>query len=115
MMTFLSDQKKQKIYEKCSIIPTKPKLRIREFASFIGNLASSFPGNQFGPPYYRAMLKLKDKSLKYNKGNFNAVIKLSEDTLYEIAWWKKNIFKTFKPIRYPNISIIIYTDASFEC
>ena len=112
MITFLSDQKKQKIYEKCCIIPTKPKLTIREFASFIGTLTSSFLGNQFGPLYYRAMLKLKDMSLKFNKGNFNAVIKLSEDTLYEIAWWKKNIFKAFKPIRYPKINMIIYTDAS---
>ena len=81
MITYLSDRQKQKIYEKCCIIPTKPKLTIREFPSFIGTLTSSFPGNQFGPLYYRAMLKFKDKSLKYNKGNFNAVIKLSEDTL----------------------------------
>ena len=79
MITYLSDQKKQKIYEKFCIIPMKPKLTIREFASFIGTLISSFPGNQFGPLYYRAMLKLKDKSLKYNKGNFNAVITSFED------------------------------------
>ena len=39
---------------------------------------------------------------------------MSEDALYEISWWKKNIFKAFKPIRYPKISIIIYTDASLE-
>ena len=110
MITFLLDQKKDKKLQRC-IISTKPKLTIREFASFIGTLTSSFPGNQFGPLYYRATLKLKDNSLKYNKGNFNAVIKLSEDTLYEIAWWKKNILKAFKPIRYPTISIIIYTDA----
>ena len=32
----------------------------------------------------------------------------------EISWWEKNIFKLFKPIRYPKISIIIYTDASLE-
>ena len=114
MITYLSDQKKQKIHEKCCIIPTKPKLTIREFVSFIGTLTSLFPGNQFGPLYYRAMLKSKDKSLKYNKGNFNAVIKLSEDTLHEISWWKNNVFKVFKPIRYPKISITIYTDASLE-
>ena len=114
MITYLSDQKKQKIYEKCCMIPTKPKLAIREFASFISTLTSSFPGNQFGPLYYRAMLKLKDKSLKYNKENFNALIKLSEDALYETAWLKKNISKVFKLIRYPKISIIIYTDASLE-
>ena len=94
IITYLSDQK-QKIYEKCCIIPTKPKLTIRKFASFMGTLTSSFPGNQFAPLYYRAMLKLKDKSLKYNKGNFNAVIKLSEDALHEITLWKKNIFKAF--------------------
>ena len=114
MITYLLDQKKQIIYEKCCIIPTKPRLTIREFASFIGTLTSSLPGNQFGPLYHRAMLKLKDKSFKYNKDDLNAVKKLSEDTLYEIAWWKKNIFKAFKPIRYPEITIIIYADASLE-
>ena len=86
MITYLSDHKKQKIYEKCCIIPTKLKLTIREFDSFIDTLTSSFLGNQLGALYYRAMLKFKDKSLKYNKGNFHVVIKLSEDTLYEMSW-----------------------------
>ena len=102
------------MYEKCCIIPTKLKLTIREFDSFIDTLTSSFLGNQLGALYYRAMLKFKDKSLKYNKGNFHVVIKLSEDTLYEISWQKKNIFKVFKSIRCPKISITIYTDASLE-
>ena len=112
-ITYLSDHNQQKIYKKCWIIPTKPKSTIREFPGFICTLTSSFPGNQFGPLYYRAMLKFKDKSLKYNKGNFNTVIKLSEDTLHEyISWWKNNIIKVFKPIRYPRFSITIY--ASLE-
>ena len=85
------------VTEKCCIIPTKPKLTMRELASLIGTLTSSFPRNQFGPLYERAMLKLKDKSLKYDKGNFNAIIKLSEDTLHEISRWKKNIFKCLNP------------------
>ena len=34
---------------KCYIILMKPKLTMRELASFIGTLTSSFPGNQFGP------------------------------------------------------------------
>ena len=89
-------------------------MTIREFASFIGSFTASFPGNQFAPLYYRAMLKFKDKFLKYNKGNFNAVIKLSEDTLHKISWWKKNICKVFKAIKYPKFSITIYTDDSLE-
>ena len=42
----------------------KPKLTIREFASFVGASISSFPGNQFGLLYYRAALSFKDKSLE---------------------------------------------------
>ena len=89
-------------------------MTIREFSSFIGTLTSSFPGNQFDPLYYRPKLKFKDQSLKCNKGNFNALIELSENNLNEISWWKKNIFKVFKAIRYPKISIKNYTNASLE-
>ena len=64
MVTYLSDQKKQKIVEEFCIIPTEPKLTIGEFANFIGTFTSSSPGNHFGPLYYRAMLKFKDTSLK---------------------------------------------------
>ena len=114
MVTYLSDKKKQKIYQKYCIRPTKPKLTIREFASFFATLTSSFAGNQFGPLHYRAMLKFKDKSLRYNKGTFSSRTKLSEDSLHEITWWRKNIFKLLKPIRYPKIKITIYADSSLE-
>ena len=60
------------------------------------------------------MLKLKDKSLKCDKDIINAIRKLSENTLHKISWWKKNILKVFKPVRYPKISINIYTDALLE-
>ena len=36
----MRSEKKQKVYEKCCIIPTKPKLTIREFASFIDTVTS---------------------------------------------------------------------------
>ena len=62
------------------------KLTIKAFASAVGSLPSTFPGDQFDPLYYRAMLKFKEKSLKYNKDNFNAITKLSEDTLHEVSW-----------------------------
>ena len=47
IVTYLSDPKKQKIYEKCCVILTKPILTRTEFRSFIGIFTSSFPGNQF--------------------------------------------------------------------
>ena len=60
------------------------------------------------------MLKFKEKSLNYNKGDSNAIIKFSEDTFHEISWWKKNIFKVLKPIRYPKVSINIYKYTSIK-
>ena len=80
MVTYLSGQKRTKIHEKCCIIPKKKKLTVTIFASLIGTLTSTFPGNLRGTLYYRAM----SKSLKYNNGNFNVIIKLSEDILHEI-------------------------------
>ena len=70
-----------------------PKLTIRELASFIVTLTSLFPVNQSDPLYCRAILESQDKFLKYNKGNLNVAIKLPEDTLYEISWWKNDIVK----------------------
>ena len=69
----------------------KPTLKIRAFASSIGTLTSSFTGNQFCLLYYSVMLKLKDKSLKYNKGNFTAVIKFEDNfTSTEVIWENKS-------------------------
>ena len=75
------------------------KIKNKKIASFVVTLTFTFPGNQFGPLYYTVTLKFIDKSLKYNEGNINTIIKLSEDTLHEISWSKKNIFKVFKPTR----------------
>ena len=80
MVTYLSGQKRTKIHEKCCIIPKKKKLTVTIFASLTGTLTSTFPGNLCGTLYYRAM----SKSQKYNKGNFNVIIKLSEDILHVI-------------------------------
>ena len=90
------------------------KSKNKRIASFVVTLTSTFPGNQFGPLYYTVTLKFIDKSLKYNEGNINTIIKLSEDTLHEISWAKKNIFKVFKPTRQSKTGIAIYKDASSE-
>lgn len=40
------------MYEKYCITHKKPKLKITEFAIFIGTLTFPFPENQFGPLCY---------------------------------------------------------------
>ena len=114
MVTYLSDYKKKKIFDKCRSIPKKQDIKITNVASFIGTLASTFPANEYGSLYYRAILKNKDDFLKANKGNFNARIDLTKNALQEIKWWENNIFYAFKLITKVRISKVIYTDVSLE-
>ena len=107
MFTYLSDHKKKKIYDKCQSISKKQDLKIRDVASFIGTLTSTFPANEYGPLYYRAILKNKDEFLKVSKGNFNARIDLTKNALQEIKCWENNIFYAFKLIRKVKISKVI--------
>ena len=69
MVTYLSYPPKKKLYDKCQSISKKQDLKIRDVASFIGTLSSTFPANEYGPLYYRANLKNKDDFLTVNKGN----------------------------------------------
>ena len=67
MVTYLSDHKKEKIYDKCQSISKKQYLKVRNVPSFIGSLNSTFLVNEYGPLYYRAILKNKDDFPKANK------------------------------------------------
>ena len=102
------------INDKCQSNSKKQDLEIRDVASFIGTLISTFPANEYGRLYYRAILKNKDDFLKANKGNFNARIDLTKNALQEIKWWENNIFYAFKLITKVRISKVIYTDVSLE-
>ena len=64
----------------------KQDLKIRDVGSFVGALTSAFPANEYGPLYYRAILKKKDDFLKASKRNFNARIDLTKNVLQEIKW-----------------------------
>lgn len=88
-------------------------MSIQELAQVVGPLVSSFPGMLYGPPFYRH-LKHKTMALKQNKGNYQACIKLSQETVAELQWWCNNIETAEYPICTPKakIDVTLYTDAS---
>ena len=113
MIVTLTSKKVDKIlqlYEKFSH-PNK-QFSIREVASFLGTLVSSFPGVQFGPLHYRQIEVDKERNLKLNQGNFDALMSLSSDSLGEVCWWFSNIQSASKKIHQPSPDVVIYTDAS---
>jgi len=63
------------------------ELPIWELASFIGLLVSSFSGVLNGPLFYRHLEINKTTALQQNKGNYNAHVRLLQESISEIKWW----------------------------
>ena len=66
-------------------------MSIQELAEVIGLLVSSFPGVLYGPLFYRHLQHAKTMALRQNKGNYQARIKLSQESLAELQWWWNSI------------------------
>ena len=96
-------------------LPNK-QFTIREVASFLGTLVSSFPGVEFGPLlHYRHIEVDKETNLKLNQGNFDSFMTLSHDSsdsLEEIHWWSANILTASRRIFHNSPDVVVYTDAS---
>ena len=92
----------------------KDKFTIRELSSLIGILTSTFPENKFGLLYYRESDKCKTLGLKKAKGNLDIPIKLTKEAIIDLRWWIKNLYTVSKKLQYPDITKVIYTDASIQ-
>ena len=64
----------------------KDKFTITELSSLTGTLISIFPGNKFGPLYYRELDKCKTLGLKKAKGNFDTTIKLTKEAILDFIY-----------------------------
>ena len=53
-----------------------------------------------GPLYYRNLER--DKTVAYNKGNFEAKLGLSEEANSELHWWIEHIDKAYNVILHEN-------------
>ena len=100
MIVTLTSKKVDKILQLCQKFshPNK-QFTIREVASFLGTLVSSFPGVQFGPLHYCQIEVDKERNLKLNQGNFDALMTLSSDSLSEVCCWFSCPLKENPPIQ----------------
>ncbi|XP_060583214.1 uncharacterized protein LOC132739516 [Ruditapes philippinarum] len=87
---------------------------VRQLASFIGVMVSSFYAILEGPLHYRALERDKLIGLGQNM-NFDNKVSLSTKSIQEIQWWLKNVKnKNGKRIRPISVSRRCFTDASME-
>ena len=114
MSVTLTSEKREKNFECCKSFLKRDSFKIRELSSLIGTLISTFPGNTLGHLYYRQLDKCKTLGLKKAKGKFDTRIKLTEKAILDLQWWIKNLYIVSKKLQYPNITKVIYTDASMH-
>ena len=93
-------------------LKNKDDLKIRNVAKIIAQIVSTFPASRFGKLYYRHLEKDKSRALTAAKGNFEALMTVSEEGETELIWWLNNITSMYKEIIPPNIQKTLYSDAS---
>ena len=112
MRVALTEAKVTKLKQSCSELLIKNPVTIRELSTVIGEMVASFPPVEHGRLYYRAIDNEKSAALKQAKGNFDAMIHLSESSRQDIKWWISHLPSTSCPISHGNPAITIQTDAS---
>ena len=95
-----------------SYLQTLHLLLIREVASVIGKIVSSFPGVMHCALYYRHLEKDKSQALLRSKGNFDDFVSLSSHAKSELHWWIQHVGNAYNVINHPQPQHQITTDAS---
>jgi hypothetical protein len=85
---------------------------IREVACLIGFMVSCIPGVEFAELFYIQLEVEKSEALKKARGNFEAVMKLSDIALGDIQWWLSNAILSKRHINHGPIDLELATDAS---
>ena len=112
MTVRLPPEKCLNMMELCKEILAARRITIRKFAQLIGTCVSVEPGVQYAALYYKSMEIERDKALKLHKGNFDAVICISDESRQCIQWWINNVQTSFRPICLPKPNRCIESDSS---
>ncbi|XP_033759551.1 uncharacterized protein LOC117341798 [Pecten maximus] len=112
MIVHLTEDKATDIAKLCLRVRNRQTLTIREWAQLVGKLVACEPGVQYGPLHVKALERLKDTELKAHHGNYDSVMTLTTDVLWELDWWIDNISSSFNPVTREDPTFIITTDSS---
>ena len=87
-------------------------MSIRDVASLLGTLVSTFPGVDYGSLHYRTLERDKDMALKSANGNFDAVMSPFSASKLDLHWWVSSLSTACRFINRGFPTCVITTDAS---
>lgn len=112
MTVTLTDERKENILYECKKLHKKSEASIRNVASVIGLIVSSFSAIEFGPLHYRSLERNKIDALKCSRGNFDSLMYISDQMKDDLSWWINNAHFSCRQICHGPIQFVVYSDAS---
>ena len=108
----VTEQKSEKLRQKVSEVISAKFLSIRQVSELLGLMVAYSIAVPYGRLFSLSLEREKINALKYNKGNFDSLMTISESTVRDIMWWHDNINIVSAPVRRAPPEIELYTDAS---
>ena len=112
MTVKLTPEKVQDIVYICTDLLRRDRIVIHDLAKLVGKMVASELGVQYTPLFYKPLEIDKDEALRESKGNFSALMTLSEESKKSVKWWIDNLQSSFKPILASPPGITIESDSS---
>lgn len=112
MIVSLPEDKILNIQTICNKLAMKKIESIRNVAKVIGSIVACFPATTVGQLHYRNLEFEKDSALKVHKGNFDAMMDVTNSMKQDLLWWVHNAPSQSKPIIQRNPDITLTSDAS---
>ena len=100
------------VRSKChSLVQIQGPAQIREVASVVGLMVSSFAGVYYGPLFYRSLENIKTDALQANGWDLEGKVTLSPLCKQHLLWWINNVDQYPQTIR-PQIPHLTLTSDS---
>lgn len=112
MSVTLTEAKRQKIKKSCVRLIALRKCSIRDFAQVIGQLVATEPCFPHAPLFYRDLESAKTETLKFFKGNYDATMRIREESKIILKWWVRNVDILEGPVHLANPSVLLRSDSS---
>lgn len=112
MSISLPKEKREKILRLTKGLMSIKKCKIRKFAQFIGTLTSACPAVKYGWLYTKLLEREKFLSLHKENGNYNSMMKISNELVEDLNWWLTHIPYAENSLKTVSFALEIFSDAS---
>lgn len=111
-MISLPPEKRNNIFKLAKKFSKHKKCKIRDFARFLGSLASVCPATRYGWLYTKLFERQKYLALQNSSNNYDAIMYISPTLSGDFRWWLNNIHYSENSIKPLKFELKIFSDAS---